>query len=317
MKLSIVIPVYQVEEYVEKCLKSCIEQNVSTDEFEIIIVNDGSKDNSLQIVERVIKGHHNITLVSQENSGLSIARNNGLALAKGEFVWFIDSDDWIEERCLERILPILKEDVDICQLSYRLVYDEPSKNIDLFVNNIISGMSGKDVTIKGGLPAPAQFCIYKRSFLLNNNLKFVPGILHEDIEFKPRAVYLAKKIVVDRMVSYNYYQRCIGSITSSFSLKRVKSYLEANNSLYMFSRPLAKQYRRAFYRKIAMNMNTIFDGYKSLTTDDQVIAQDMIRHNKHLIKCMIKSRKLKYVLEGSVLILSVHCGLFCHSLIKA
>ena len=110
MKLSIIIPVYNVEKYVEKCLRSCAEQDLPSDEYEIIVVNDGTKDSSLEIVERVAKDYSNIAIISQENAGLSAARNKGLSLAKGEYIWFIDSDDWIEKNCLQKIIRKCFED---------------------------------------------------------------------------------------------------------------------------------------------------------------------------------------------------------------
>ena len=99
MKLSIIIPMYNVEPYIEKCLLSCLNQNIPHADYEIIVVNDGSPDGSLGIARRIASTVDNMLIVSQENGGLSAARNKGLSYAKGEYVWFVDSDDWIEENC--------------------------------------------------------------------------------------------------------------------------------------------------------------------------------------------------------------------------
>ena len=97
MILSIIIPVYNVEKYVEKCIRSCENQDIPKENYEVIVVNDGSPDGSLAIVERLANEFSNIKVINQENKGLSMARNTGLEAAKGEYVWFVDSDDWIEE----------------------------------------------------------------------------------------------------------------------------------------------------------------------------------------------------------------------------
>lgn len=106
IKLSLVIPMYNVELYIEKCLNSCINQDLSSNEYEIIIVNDGSKDTSLSRAEAIARKHNNIKIISQENGGLSSARNTGLKNAKGEYIWFIDSDDWIEPNVLKNLYQI-------------------------------------------------------------------------------------------------------------------------------------------------------------------------------------------------------------------
>lgn len=98
VKLSIIIPVYNVELYIEKCLQSCLSQDIPYDEYEIIVVNDGSPDGSLAIAESIAKTTTNMTIISQKNGGLSAARNTGMSVAKGEYIWFVDSDDWIETK---------------------------------------------------------------------------------------------------------------------------------------------------------------------------------------------------------------------------
>ena len=96
MLLPIIIPVYNVEQFVEKCIRSCESQDVAKDRYEIIVVNDGAKDNSLEVVQRVAAEYDNIRVFSQPNAGLSAARNMGMRLAKGEYYMFVDSDDWSE-----------------------------------------------------------------------------------------------------------------------------------------------------------------------------------------------------------------------------
>ena len=118
MILSIIIPVYNVEPFVEKCIRSCEAQDASKDDYEIVVVNDGSKDNSVDVVNRVANEFENIRVLSQPNAGLSAARNTGMREAKGEYYMFVDSDDWIAENCLTKLIGKLRkerpDDLAIC-----------------------------------------------------------------------------------------------------------------------------------------------------------------------------------------------------------
>ncbi|MBQ8543629.1 MAG: glycosyltransferase [Alistipes sp.] len=315
MKLSIVIPMYNVDKYIEKCLLSCINQDISASDYEIIVVNDGSLDCSMQIVSAIAKCYSNIRIIEQQNQGLSAARNNGFAISKGEYVWFVDSDDWIECNCLKRITHKLCDNIDILQLQYRLVYDDSMLNKDCYT--IIDGIvTGVKQTLNGGLPAPAQFAIYRSDFLRENNLSFVLNIYHEDSEFKPRVTYLAKKIASDNDVCYNYYQREIGSITSSFTFKRAESIIFVCNSLYFFSKNLPLQIQKCFCQKIGLNLNTLFNGLCTLSKKEKNIISKQIFANKHLLYCMVKSGYVKYILEGLIFIVSIPVGLSIYSYFK-
>lgn len=104
MLVSIIIPVYNVEQYIEQCLSSIYAQDISEDIFEVIAVNDGTPDNSMSIVKTIASQHKNLVIINQENQGLSVARNTGLDHAKGEYIWFVDSDDWLTKDSLSIVL---------------------------------------------------------------------------------------------------------------------------------------------------------------------------------------------------------------------
>ncbi|MDE6285165.1 MAG: glycosyltransferase, partial [Bacilli bacterium] len=227
MILSIVIPIYNVEQYVEKCLLSCINQKgVSKNDYEIIIVNDGSKDNSMKIVHEIISSlatNTPVTIINQNNMGLSEARNTGLRHAKGDYVWFVDSDDWIENDSVENIIQALKEvDVDILQMPYKLIYEGSQKEDIEHVKKINIPITGKECLKITRLPNLAQSRILKKSFLMENELNFKPGILHEDAEFKPRAIWNARYIKTLNKPFYNYLKREKDSITASFTIRNAE-----------------------------------------------------------------------------------------------
>lgn len=314
MKLSIIIPIFKVEKYIEKCLLSCVKQDISHFDYEIILVNDGTPDNSLVIAERFAKEYSNIRIINQENQGLSAARNTGKLHAQGEYIWFVDSDDYIEENCLGRIVSLLKDDLDILQLQYRYVYEDKRPPLDIKFCQINGIKSGLEVTEQGGLPAPAQFSIYRTQFLKENKLEFVRGIYHEDTEFKPRVTYLAKKIASDTCICYNYLQRLSGSITSSFKLKNGLDMLKVNNSLLAFAdkQKMPDRYRKHLYSRMGMNMNSLLIGIRQLCKENRAILTNELKENKHIFDCMIQSGVTKYKIEGAIFKINISLGLFLH-----
>lgn len=236
LKLSIIIPVYNVENYIGKCLDSCLDQDLPKDEYEIVVVDDGSPDNSSSIVEEYIQRNQNIRLVHRKNGGLSAARNTGLEAAKGKYVWFVDSDDWIESNCLSSLVVFAEEKkLDVLCFGLQLVWPDGRKTI----YNISHEESGKvyqgdDFICKVKMPPAAWAAIYKKDFLNINKLIFFEGILHEDQEFTPRAYFLANRISYINRVYYCYLQRVGGIMISSRNKKRASDLLTVADSLYKF-----------------------------------------------------------------------------------
>ena len=189
MKLSIIIPVYNVEAYLTKCLDSCVNQDFDQSEFEIVVVNDGSKDNSAAILEKYDWKGCNHKIVNQKNQGLSVARNNGVLAAQGDYIWFVDSDDWISENSLSFLLPFLDGTDIICQRAYYKNYT----NKEILMEKKKSYQNGADM-LKNDYDVMAVLYIYRRDFFLNLGFMLEPNIYHEDTHFTPRAVYLSNSI---------------------------------------------------------------------------------------------------------------------------
>lgn len=318
MLLSIIIPVYNVEKYIERCILSCIMQPCTSSEYEIVVVNDGTLDSSMDIVSDIQKKYpHLIRTYSQTNQGLSAARNIGLDLARGKYVWFVDSDDWIEPNCLQKIIPILKDvTIDLLQLQQKVVYDDILQNHNAKTCFFEGTLSGVKVMRRGGLPTPAQLTICRKKFLNENKLSFVLGIYHEDSDFKPRATYLAKKIMCLDFVCYNYYQRQSGSITSQFRLKNAIDILTVVNNLYEFAGNIPDKDKYCFYKLIGMNINSLLFGIKQLPRDEYCIIRNMLEDKKHIFQSMIVSRHVKYMLEGGILLVNLDFGLSLHRMLR-
>lgn len=216
MKLSVVVPVYNVENYLEQCINSIIEQTLSV--YEIILVDDGSTDNSGNICDGFSKAYDFIKTIHKQNEGLGRARNTGLEKVKGDFVTFIDSDDFLEKDFLEKMSKIIEETgCDTCKTSFRRV-DLEGK----FVSNdrIIEGdFKGKEVQEKfipriiGSAPdkkdsIPMSVCcsVYSMSIIRDNNLQFVSERewISEDIIFNLQYYSKSNHTVLSGYIGYNY-----------------------------------------------------------------------------------------------------------------
>lgn len=293
-KLSLIIPVYNVEKYVAKCIESCISQNVSSVDYEIIIINDGSTDDSLQIVNAIVGKQDNITVFSQKNGGLSLARNKGLSLAKGEYVWFIDSDDWIEINCLENIINKLVK-IDVLAMGYTEAYDDSKINKKVFVSNV--PVANGIELLHSTFIIPAQFYIYRRSFLEKNNLFFEPKIFHEDFEFTPRMLYLAKKIVVYKKLVYFFYKRP-GSITTSINPKKSFDLIKITLNLISFEKYFVdKKDKYVFHNMAWLALNNALHNILIMDKRIQNEFKAELYNNSWMFEYLNLSTILKYKIE--------------------
>lgn len=229
MQLSIVVPIYNVEQYLRECLESLYKINKI--DYEIILVNDGSKDNSREIMEEFYNLYPDKTvIVDKENGGLSSARNAGMRVAKGDYISFIDSDDFIDvDEYTKFFLEGEEEKLDVMVGNMR--YYTPEKTgAPLFRSDIV-----KNSGIVTGIEffwelfeQPKCFReevvddIYKREFLIKNNLWFNEDIVHEDSEFTPMVYIKAQRVkYIDR--AFYFYRQRTGSIMNKVSEKSIVS----------------------------------------------------------------------------------------------
>lgn len=203
MKLSIIIPVYKVEEYVENCLKSIVAQDIPTDDYEIIVINDGSPDNSKEIILEFQKHQPNLRFIDQENQGVSVARNRGLDVAKGDYILFVDPDDTIEENSLGTILQHANEkSIDVMYLGLNS-YDEEGR----FLNSYPP--VGDETTIADGFSHERRTfpaTLYKSTTI--GSIRFVKGILRgQDSVFNAMVQTQAQRCTYFGKPYYKYTQR--------------------------------------------------------------------------------------------------------------
>lgn len=311
MKLSIVIPIYNVERYIEKCLKSCVNQDIELGkDYEIICVNDGTMDKSADIARQIASDHVGVTVIDQENQGLSVARNTGLKYANGDYVWFVDSDDYIEENCLGGIVRELTiSGVDIMSIQQYFSYENGRQPIPQSKTIIKRDSTGIYVFKRGGYNTMAQMSIYKRSMLVEHGLKFYPGIYHEDAEFMPRALYYAKSMSSYDKYVYYYLQRTSGSITSSYKLKNGLDALKVCNSLIEFSKGIECGLVGAYATRVAQIISYHLRHYGSLKKEDQVAMLKAMKENKNIFSYMRRANSFKGVIAGCVLSSNIELGI--------
>ena len=221
--LSIIIPVYNVESYLPRCLDSIENQNVM--DYEIILVDDGSKDSSGSICDKYAARFQNITCVHKENGGLSDARNVGMKYATGEYIWFVDSDDYVTDKCLNELKKALKSnpcDVLVCQSK---TVDDNLNTRDERQYTIPEKMYSSHEYMEALKQHPesvlfcAQFHIVRRKFVEDNEFSFHRGILHEDELWTPQLLLKAEKIYYSRLNIYFHYMR-VGSIMHSSNMEK-------------------------------------------------------------------------------------------------
>lgn len=298
MLLSIIIPIYNVEKYVEKCIRSCEAQDISKEDYEIVVVNDDSPDNSLNIVERIADEYPNIKIISQPNKGLSAARNTGMCNASGEYYMFVDSDDWIAENCLGKICRKLKtEQPDALAICAANVKGEGM--IERRQNYAgETPMSGYELLKKGVSPC-APFAIWSAKFFKKYELSFFEGIFHEDSEFTPRAYYLAEKVSFVNDIIYYVFQNP-NSITRTPNPKRAFDLVNVVcTHLSDFCKSVVrKEHRRVFYNLIALYLNNALAYICMADKRQQNLLNDAIFLNRHLILDMQNASSIKYQLEA-------------------
>lgn len=300
MNLSIIVPIYNVDKYLEKCLNSIYSQ--VDDTIEVILVNDGSTDGSARIAESFANIHSNTILISQENQGLSMARNNGFKVATGKYIWFVDSDDWLPIEAIKIFKDNIREDIDVYPISYSFVFDYKSP-VDVLYPKELN--SGKDMLVEGIFNIQAQFYIYKKDFLIENKISFFPGIYHEDFEFTPRMLYYAGKTRCINKPMYMFYKR-ENSISTVIRPKRAFDYLLICKNLYSFANTQISvpKVKEAIGDLIGKGFNNGLKIICQASSSDMEAFIKQAESNVYLKKCLLKTTKMKYKIEGILLTIS-------------
>ena len=195
-EVTVIVPVYNSEKYIKKCIESILNQTFK--KFELLIINDGSKDNSQKIIEEYQKKDpERIVIVNQENKGVSITRNEAIKMANGKYLMFIDNDDYIDKDYIETFVNAIKEnDLDVVLGGYRRPNEE---------GKVIKELHLKDEEWSKFMIFAPWAKIYKKEYLINNDITFLPVNIGEDVYFNIQAMFLSEKIKIIDYVGYNWF----------------------------------------------------------------------------------------------------------------
>ena len=238
-KVSIIVPIYNVEMYIEKCLETLVNQTLK--DIEIILVNDGSKDGSAEIAKKYLEKYpEKIVYLEKENGGLSDSRNYGLPHAKGEYIAFLDSDDYVEENMYEEMYELAKkEDSDMVQCNFYWEYPDKNKKK---IGELKQYSNKKEMLVKTRVEAWNK--LIKREILVKNpEIRFPKGLRYEDVEFTYKLIPYVEKISILNKPFIHYIQR--GNSISNTQNERTKEIFDVLDNVikYYKEKNLYEEYK--------------------------------------------------------------------------
>ena len=228
-ELSIILPVYNVEEYIRPCLKSILQQGLDESRYEIIIVNDGSTDRSMEMIADIIEQHNNITVINQENQSLSVSRNKGMFLSKGEYILMPDSDDILVENSLPHLLDkAIETKADLVVADFLMIEDKDLPHFTGVVQKefLVQEKTGQQLFLEDLNPRQCFVwrTLYRREFLFKNHISFIRGINYQDVPFTHKCYLKAQRCLKASWLLYIYRLNRPGAATTIFNVEKSRSY---------------------------------------------------------------------------------------------
>lgn len=290
MKLSIIVPVYNAEKYLEDCIRSILTQKFS--DFELILINDGSTDNSGDICDTYSEKHDNIKVIHQKNCGQSVARNIGLNVAKGDFIGFVDSDDWIHKEMYYVLINLaIIKNADIVACNFYVM--NRNGTFSTFTSSVQNLEFNKDEAMREIYKnrilsfSPCNK-IYRRNIF--DNLRFIENIIFEDMDLSYKLIYNSEKIVYTNNPLYYYRYNNESTLRSSFSIKQLDEYkvTKMMYDFYLIYYPEEADliYLNLFYLGIKLySLMSIYDkerlkNYEYLIHFEKIILKNIICYRK-------------------------------------
>lgn len=283
--LSIVIPVYNVEKYLDECLGSIIKNYHIN--LEIILVDDGSTDKSGSLCDKYDKEYEFISVIHKKNGGLSSARNAGIEKAKGKYIWFVDSDDYISNDSISNILEEAKKDKDLIIGNYLIFYPDGNKEIYQDFNGDLKEdiLPYEYFYYLGNISYAAVRFIIKKELIYKYNLRFMEGIYHEDEQWTPRVLCMAKTFSLIKPVIYNYRVGNINSIMGMTNPKKSYDKIIICKSLYDISKNMDFSQSMFEYlnSRILHNYIAILNEYTQYSKGEKRKLLNILKENLYLI----------------------------------
>ena len=304
--LTVVIPVYNVEKYLNRCLESILIQGWKN--YDIILVDDGSTDRSPQICDDYVKAYDFISVIHKENGGLSDARNTGLSQAKGEYVYFPDSDDWLEPDTFIALAEALEsQKFDIISFNREFVKGEE----DVIISDPVETQvfDGKDAFVQmlkhSYITGFANDKIYRKSLFTDHNVQFPIGKYYEDLGTNYKLFLSAKKVYATNQKYYHYLIDNPDSITQSWNEKKFRDMFEFYKEVFYstFVRSQLNQEELQISQLYYVNGLThiLASLYKSKLDKKYIditneVKQELLKNNVSLSQMKDQPNKLKYIL---------------------
>ena len=252
--ISIIIPVYNVDKYLDDCLSSVFRQTLKN--IEVVIINDGSTDNSINIIKKYQNEYNNIILIEQENKGLSVARNVGIEHATGKYITFLDSDDFITENFCEKLYN--KAEENKCPLvigGIELVYPsgktKPYTSYHCDESKVYNEIDTYQMLLNCKMGAQVVGKLYLREILILSPIRFEPGIYYEDIRFTYPILQVYHKIMFVNQLIYKYRMNA-NSIVHTSSLKKISDFVCSLNFVISFIQSLDNDKFNSLLKKLVI-----------------------------------------------------------------
>lgn len=260
LKISYIVPVYNAAKFLPLCIDSIERQGIGSEKFEVIVINDGSTDNSLEVAQRLSHRYKNVNVISVTNRGVGAARNKGISVARGKYIVFIDSDDCLEDDSILHVVNIAEKYGSEITLYKTMRHREDGIKVVwtpfLKSNEVVSG---KNAIVKGLRISVIWNALYLRTFLINSKIRFIEGLTSgEDVDFGMRLYPKAKKIIQSDILVYHYFSRegsLMNSHGSENTKKKIKSNLRVARSLINYTTDECQDPSICnIYRKIANSL---------------------------------------------------------------
>ena len=297
--VSIIVPVYKVEQYLKRCMDSVLNQTYKN--IEIILVNDGSPDNCPALCDKYAKIDSRVRVIHKENGGLSSARNVALDSVKGDYIFFVDSDDWLALDTLEVLNEYLEKDYDM--ISFQRTYLTEEKVVEKGEKN------PKDMDVSQYIDASFlgryDFFVTTKIFKAEvfNNVRFLEGRNYEDLEIMHRLFLNLKKVVGLDYFLYYYWKGNEGAITNTITMKNIKDHYLSANEIYRASKKYLEDRGKDASNIVAwykVEMSQLYIDYlKSTDKDAELFAKiksEIIKEKVNFNRLLKQPRYLKYIL---------------------
>lgn len=303
--LTVVIPVYNVEKYLKRCIESILIQEWKN--YDILLVDDGSTDSSPQICDDYAKVYDFISVIHKKNGGLSEARNTGISHAKGDYVYFPDSDDWLEPQTFKELADVLEsQEFDIVSFNREFVKGEEDTIVsDPLVTQVYEGKDAFVQMLKHSyITGFANDKIYKKSLFIDNNISFPKGKYYEDLGTNYKLFLSAENVFATNQKYYHYLIDNPDSITQSWNEQKFSDMFEFYKDIFYsdFVRSRLNQEELQTSQLYYVNglIHILASLYKSKLDKKYIditnqVKQELLKHGVSLSQMKEQPNKLKYI----------------------